>query len=155
MTAHIQKPRRSILKLENRETNGSCVRKKVFFDEIRIQEYPIILGDNPAVYVQFCLWIIVFFAGINIQLKCFDQRLLDCIIALTKPRAFPPAAHAARPLPSIGNHPIALLLTWIFSNSVAIHREKIERSSSSQCDEELGCKCAPWWSWFSALLQTY
>lgn len=29
------------------------MRKKVFFDEIRIQEYPIILGDNPAVYVFY------------------------------------------------------------------------------------------------------
>lgn len=49
MTAHIQRPRRSILKLESRQSSGTGVRKKVFFDEIRIQEYPIILGDNPAV----------------------------------------------------------------------------------------------------------
>jgi hypothetical protein len=27
------------------------IMKKVFFDEIMIKEYPIILGDNPAVYV--------------------------------------------------------------------------------------------------------
>ena len=27
--------------------------KKVVFDEIMIKEYPIILGDHPAVYVQF------------------------------------------------------------------------------------------------------
>lgn len=53
MTAHIKKPRRSILKLENRQSDGGCMRKKVFFDEIRIQEYPIILGDNPAVYVFY------------------------------------------------------------------------------------------------------
>jgi hypothetical protein len=27
------------------------IMKKVFFDEIMIREYPVILGDNPAVYV--------------------------------------------------------------------------------------------------------
>jgi hypothetical protein len=27
------------------------IMKKVFFDEIMIREYPLILGDNPAVYV--------------------------------------------------------------------------------------------------------
>lgn len=29
--------------------------KKVFFDEIMIKEYPIVLGDNPAVYVYIYL----------------------------------------------------------------------------------------------------
>lgn len=32
-------------------TTQSAVVKKVFFDEIMIKEYPLILGDNPAVYV--------------------------------------------------------------------------------------------------------
>lgn len=49
MTAKLTTPR-SILKSENQGFN-SGVGKKVFFDEIMIQEYPIILGDNPAVYV--------------------------------------------------------------------------------------------------------
>ena len=69
MTAHLKKPRRSILKLENRESNGTGIRKKVFFDEIRIQEYPIILGDNPAVYVQFSTWMVAFFAGIDLLIN--------------------------------------------------------------------------------------
>ena len=47
MTAKLIEPRRSILKSEDR--TGSSSGKKVFFDEISIQEYPIILGDNPAV----------------------------------------------------------------------------------------------------------
>eukprot|EP00934_Nitzschia_sp_Nitz4_P006731 Nitzschia sp. Nitz4//scaffold39_size137210//88015//89107//NITZ4_003210-RA/size137210-processed-gene-0.95-mRNA-1//1//CDS//3329550416//6721//frame0 len=49
MTAHLStyKPR-SILK--HSESNpGGIDMKKVFFDEIIIKEYPIILGDNPAV----------------------------------------------------------------------------------------------------------
>jgi hypothetical protein len=48
MTAKYFKPNRSILKSEN-HPQGSGAGKKVFFDEISIQEYPIILGDNPAV----------------------------------------------------------------------------------------------------------
>ena len=36
-------------------TEGSSTfgMKKVVFDEIMIKEYPIILGDHPAVYVWF------------------------------------------------------------------------------------------------------
>ena len=52
MPAKVQNaPQRSILKAENKGV-GSGVGKKVFFDEILIREYPIILGDNPAVYVR-------------------------------------------------------------------------------------------------------
>eukprot|EP00429_Kryptoperidinium_foliaceum_P047022 CAMPEP_0176100856 /NCGR_PEP_ID=MMETSP0120_2-20121206/50586_1 /TAXON_ID=160619 /ORGANISM="Kryptoperidinium foliaceum, Strain CCMP 1326" /LENGTH=228 /DNA_ID=CAMNT_0017434905 /DNA_START=88 /DNA_END=774 /DNA_ORIENTATION=- len=53
MTARIRKsPQRSILKDpdgESKKDTRPGASKKVFFDEIHVQEYPIILGDNPAV----------------------------------------------------------------------------------------------------------
>jgi hypothetical protein len=48
-------PRRSCLKRAEVD-NGldrSIAMKKVFFDEIMIKEFPIILGDHPSVYVAF------------------------------------------------------------------------------------------------------
>jgi hypothetical protein len=43
---------KACLKSEDRGSDDlKPVKKKVFFDEIMIKEYPIILGDHPAVYV--------------------------------------------------------------------------------------------------------
>jgi hypothetical protein len=45
-------PVKGCLKIEDRGSDDlKPVNKKVFFDEIMIKEYPIILGDHPAVYV--------------------------------------------------------------------------------------------------------
>ena len=50
----VSTPRKGCLKQSNSSSSLSemdVMMKKVFFDEIMIKEYPVILGDNPAVYV--------------------------------------------------------------------------------------------------------